>query len=879
MEISEIKAQLSMADVLTYYGLKPDKSLKLHCPFHEDKTPSLQVYYKTQTCYCFSANCPTNGKSLDVIDFIMFKEDYSKHEAILKAKSLINGQANANRNQPLTRQSVLNQLFTYFSNALHNSKPAKAYLTSRHLDKLIGAGSLPVGYNSGQFHHGTRKDAQLIEKCVQYGLLLDKGHVNNKTGEKAYSAFGKGCIVFPLKDSHGQTVSMYFRSIDPGSKMPHLYLKDRQGLYPGYPDQATKHIILTEAIIDAATLQVHASLTKDTTVLALYGTNGLTAEHKEAISQLKKLETITLFMDGDAAGRKAAEKYSQVLKELKPGVTVNIADTPEGEDINSLLDGHSPKVLDELINGQKITQQSAQTQQSVVKDQQQKVSNTHFDTSNPDNIRFTGKSSKLIYYVKGFKRRESGSLDSLKAALQISKGKAGHSFRGKCDLYEFKQVQSLSRQASERLKVTTERIENDLNQLTDLLEAYRNQTTQQGEQASQQVVKIAAADQTKCLELLKDKAFFTLLNELIGKAGVIGEHNNRLLLFIIASTYPMAETLHALVQGSSGSGKTHLVTKIASLMPPEHTIALTRVTESSFYNYGEHELCNRLLVLEDLDGLKEDAFLAFRELQSRGLLNSSTSEKDEQGHIRAVVKTVRGPIASMAATTKGTIYEDNMSRCLVVAVDESAEQTQRVIAYQNRRAAGSIDKAQESKAVQLLQNCMRLIKPCEVVNPYAARVQLPQQAHKIRRLNQLYQSFVTQITLLHQYQRKRDKQGRLISEKDDLRLACEILFEAIVLKVDELDGPLRNYFEGVKEYVSGKEDRSYQFTRREIREVVRVSKAQQHFYTQQLIEYEYIQQVNGHANRGFKYQITYWDSLTAIRGKIKSSLEEQLNKL
>ena len=69
MEIADIKSSLSLADVLQHYGLKPDKHARLNCPFHPDKTPSLQVYYKTQTCYCFSANCSTHGKSLDVIDF------------------------------------------------------------------------------------------------------------------------------------------------------------------------------------------------------------------------------------------------------------------------------------------------------------------------------------------------------------------------------------------------------------------------------------------------------------------------------------------------------------------------------------------------------------------------------------------------------------------------------------------------------------------------------------------------------------------------------------------------------------------------------------------------------------------------------------------
>ena len=32
-----------MAAVLSHYHLKPDKKLRLCCPFHEDRTPSMQV--------------------------------------------------------------------------------------------------------------------------------------------------------------------------------------------------------------------------------------------------------------------------------------------------------------------------------------------------------------------------------------------------------------------------------------------------------------------------------------------------------------------------------------------------------------------------------------------------------------------------------------------------------------------------------------------------------------------------------------------------------------------------------------------------------------------------------------------------------------------
>ena len=88
MTIEQIKSRLSIATVLGNYGLRMDRNRRLCCPFHPDRTPSLQIYPDTNTAYCFSSNCPTHGKSMDVIDFIMNKENTSKHEAILKAQVL-----------------------------------------------------------------------------------------------------------------------------------------------------------------------------------------------------------------------------------------------------------------------------------------------------------------------------------------------------------------------------------------------------------------------------------------------------------------------------------------------------------------------------------------------------------------------------------------------------------------------------------------------------------------------------------------------------------------------------------------------------------------------------------------------------------------------
>ena len=164
----------------------------------------------------------------------------------------------------------------------------------------------------------------------------------------------------------------------------------------------------------------------------MYGTNGLTAEHTEAVSQLKGLTEIILFLDGDQAGRKAAEKYGPVLKKLQPKAKIRIVETPEGEDVNSLLDGHDTEILQSLLNPSIAGRSSSEdlNRKTIAVSSPDEGLNT----DNPQNI--TYKTQTANYQVKGFSTNQP--MDSLKTTLQIIS--ANLTFRGKCDLYEYKQV-------------------------------------------------------------------------------------------------------------------------------------------------------------------------------------------------------------------------------------------------------------------------------------------------------------------------------------------------------------------------------------------------------------------------------------------------------
>ena len=730
-----------------------------------------------------------------------------------------------------------------------SSSTARKYAESRNLDWKL----LQIGYNAF--------------KSSRFEYLRD-------------------CITFGLRDQTNQIVSMYGRSIRDNNKAKHYYTTNRTGLYPKYPGQETKKLILTESIIDAATLLSIAAIKSKYEVLALYGTNGLTAEIRTAITELEQLKELILWFDGDEAGRKAITNNGTILKELLPKTKISVVETLENEDINSLSIGHEPKVFLELLKNKtefflSVEKENATSEkpkqldlEEVIEEvEQEKVQSTALNTSNSNKIVYTTETA--AYYIKGGIRKD---LDSLRVTLVIEHLENKVKSRNKLDLYEDKQTEKIARESAERLNLRADLIEQDLNILTDLLDQYRESVAPTGENETQKVI-IPAVEKDKCFEFLKKPNLLQNINELIGKSGVVGEEKNRLFLFGIASTYKMENTLHALIQGTSGSGKTHLLATIMDFMPPEDTINLTRVTESSFYNYGEYELSNKLIGMEDFDGLEEKAEFAFRELMSKGEISSSTSGKNEHtGQIAAYIKTVFGPIASLSATTKGEIYEDNMSRCFLISVDESVGQTANIIKYQNNKAAGLIDVKKEKEIRDFLRNCMRLLQPLEVVNPYANKIELPKEAHKIRRLNDLFQSYVKQVTLLNQYQRNKDVQGRLITDKEDVKTAIEIMFDSIILKVDELDGSLRDFYEQLKKYVLAK-GKEYEFEQREIRQQFRISKTQMQRHINNLLELEYIVKTYVSTRNTFHYKIGYWDNMEALRNRIKSDLNKQLDKL
>lgn len=213
-----------------------------------------------------------------------------------------------------------------------------------------------------------------------------------------------------------------------------------------------------------------------------------------------------------------------------------------------------------------------------------------------------------------------------------------------------------------------------------------------------------------------------------------------------------------------------------------------------------------------------------------------------------------------------------MNRSFIVAINESEEQTEKIISYQNRRNAGEIDRNIQEKAISFIQKLVRNLKHYEVINPFATQIQLPNNVKNKRRLNEMFQSIIKQITIIHQYQRA-TKDNFLLTEIEDIENAVEILFESIILKIDELDGSLRQFFEKLKKAFTDNH-----FTRFEAMEITGFKKTQLQFYLNELVRLEYLKQI-GFANKGFKYKISYSDNIQGVRKDLKEAFAKQLEEL
>jgi len=861
MEIQEIKQQLTISQVLSRYNLKPDKNNRLKCPWHNDKTPSLQIFPKTNSWTCFSSNC--NAGSGDAIEFCV-KMEGDKHKGILVAQSLVNpGGSPAtttqqNQVQELPRIAVLSKVAQESKASFKKVAKAKNYIKSRGLDP----DQTDVGYTGPDF--GKSWNEALQQSGLKLGLL-QKSRQNTLVPKFKY------CVVFFMKNAKGQAVGIYGRSVEEKATLKHLYLNGKhQGLYPGWPKEETTKLILTESIIDCATLEAQEEIKQHYSLLALYGTNGFTPDHTEAVSQLKELQEVILFFDGDEAGKAAIEKTTEKLHQIRPGVSITAVPTPEGEDINSLLQGHEPEIFTHLLNQRKSLKPSTEINQNPGNSINPLQEPGSLDTSNADKILY--QSGELRFTIWG--GIDITQLHRLKINLHVQlNGNDWKYYQDDVNLYSNSQLVRYIKGASEELEASSTLLKQSLQQLKGQIENYRLAQRETRQKALQpKRYQMSVAEEKEALALLKNKQLVKKTMEAITGTGLVGEQKNGLLLYFLYLTRLFEEPLHAIIFGKSGSGKTYLQTKISDCLPEESVRNITSLSENVLYYSPKGFWQHVVLVIEDLDGVYQ-ALLALRELMSKQSITKYTTDKDAKGNNIQKALTVEGPVSVSGATTKEAIYEDNANRSFLLYVDESMNHLEQVMDYQRKARAGMINSTNQEASKLLLKNAQRLLdKRIKVYNPFALQLKLPQAIFKPLRTNEHYLKLIDVIAFYHQKQREikthpQTKERYIEVSLKDIEIANSLVKESLLRKSDELNGELRQFFEYLKDHVSRHhpEDPDAAFYAKDIRKERRLHPMKLARYLSNLERRGYIKWTGGSKRTGYEYQVTAWEEYEQLR--------------
>ena len=96
-----------------------------------------------------------------------------------------------------------------------------------------------------------------------------------------------------------------------------------------------------------------------------------------------------------------------------------------------------------------------------------------------------------------------------------------------------------------------------------------------------------------------------------------------------------------------------------------------------------------------------------------------------------------------------------------------------------------------------------------------------------------------------------------------------------------MDASSRQLYDRLKEYVlTSPKGKKHTFSRRELREALRMKKTKTAEFIGLLLELEYIHIESGSVNRGYNYQITEWDEgLSKLQERIKADLSDQLHRI
>ena len=909
--IQRLKSDVSLQRLVEGSGvdLKPHGADWIgHCPFHDDKTPSLVVSPSNNLWHCLGA-CQTGGS---VIDWVMRRQGVSFRHAVellrddpstLAAapgppvkKSTTQKMAVLLSEDAEARQ-LLDQVTQYYHETLLACPEALEYLQQRGLGDPELINRFRLGYANRTLGYRlpakTRKAGAAVRgKLQEVGLLRASGHEHFS-----------GSLIVPILDANGQVVEIYGRKVL-GNRLrkgtaQHLYLPGpHAGAWNAEGLADHSEVILCEALLDAMTFWVAGYRN----VTASYGTSGFTEDH---LALFKHLGTsrILIAYDRDEAGNQAAEQLAKKLAaegfaccrllfpkgmdanayalEVRPankslGIVIRSAQwMGPGDPPQSDLPLAAEPLQPAAVSEPPVSAPVASTAPPATVDELDipatavppaPVPLVEPEVSDQEVVMRFGERR---YRVRGL--NNNTSYEVLKVNVLLQCGEVVHV--DTLDLYSAKHRQAFARVAASELGVEDTLLQRDLGQLLLQLETLQDAAIQAALLPNTPTsYTLDAAEREQALALLRDPHLITRLQDDFVAIGLVGEPTNALMGYLGVVSRKLPAPLAIIVQSTSAAGKSALMDAVLKLVPEEDKVHYSAMTGQSLFYLGETDLKHKVLGISEEEGVRQAAY-ALKLLQSQGELTIASTGKDPQsGKLVTEEYRVEGPVMLFLTTTAIDIDEELLNRCVVLTINESREQTAAIQQRQRagRTLSGLLATHTAEQCIQQHRNAQRLLRPLAVVNPYAEQLCFADSRTRTRRDHQKYLTLIDSIALLHQYQReiKTVTQGDQVIEyiditREDIALANQLAHDVLGRSLDELPPPTRTLLGHLYSLVDSKINegglrrREVRFTRREVREAASLSDTQVRVHLERLVALEYVLVHYGKNGQRYVYELVF----------------------
>ncbi|MBM3943369.1 MAG: hypothetical protein FJ316_10705 [SAR202 cluster bacterium] len=308
--------------------------------------------------------------------------------------------------------------------------------------------------------------------------------------------------------------------------------------------------------------------------------------------------------------------------------------------------------------------------------------------------------------------------------------------------------------------------------------------------ASELRAEALSAEARECFQaaqpLLDDPELLTRLADTLTALGYAGDTRPALISYIAVTSRLLAHPLNLAYISPSAAGKNAAVEAPLPLFPGT-ACYLVRAASSRALVYNDEVFTHRIVILTEADSLPEEgpAASAMRSLMSDREMSYEVVEKGEDGRftVRKIIKP--GPTGLITTSTR-PLGDQASTRTLTVTIADTAEQTRLVLLAQAARANQALGTPELGPWVAL-QRWLELAGERRVVIPYAKALAdlVPASAVRMRRDFPQLLTVVQAMALLHQRERERDPQGRIVAALEDYAHARWLLEEVFTTTVHE----------------------------------------------------------------------------------------------